>query len=117
MMNDDGITIEGRHVKSMGVRWGIGFLIMLASGILSRGAIVLGIIPVYLLVEYVILKRENITIPWEKLRAYAVNPKKKLIGLDFEGSGGTSPAIIQTEQFQDIAAKLRSRVPDLYVGM
>jgi len=108
-LGDDGITIEGRHVKSMGARWGIGILIIITSVILTGGAIVLGIIPVYLLVEYAILTRENVSIPWEKLRNYAVDPKKMLIGLEFDGPDWTSPAVLRTEQFQNVIAELRSR--------
>jgi hypothetical protein len=105
------ITIAGRHVKSMGFRWGIGLLIMIFSLIFSGGKILVGIIPVYLLVEYVFLKREDVTISLNKLKMYAVDPKKKLIGLEFDGPIRTSPAIFRTEQFKDLITELRTYAP------
>jgi hypothetical protein len=111
-MDDSGITVEGRHVRSIGARWGIGILIVIASGILTGGAVILGIIPVYLLVEYVILTRENISISWDELTHYCVDPKRKLVGLEFQGPDWTSPAILRTEQFKDLVNKLRAKAPE-----
>ena len=111
VLDDQGITIKGKHVKSLGARWGIGIALMLASAVLTGGAVVLGFIPVYLLVEYAILKQDDIRIPWDKVRMFAVDPKKKLIGLDFDGPDWTSPAILYTEQFQPTVAELQRRIP------
>lgn len=107
-ISHEGIRIEGRHVKSMGARWGIGILIMIASGILTGGAIILGIIPVYLLMEYAILTRKNITIPWTSLQKYAFDIRHGLVGILFEGPDWTSPAIIRTTDLAQIARALRA---------
>jgi len=119
-----GIRIEGRHVKSMGARWGIGILIMIGSGILTGGAIILGIIPVYLLVEYAILTRENITVPWARLHKYAFDARHSLVGILFDGPDWTSPAIFRTSasDLAQIAAALRGAArekdatPDIRFG-
>jgi hypothetical protein len=110
-LSDDGITITGRHVKPIGIRWMYGIMIVFFSMIFTGGAIILGIIPVYLLVEYVILTKEDITIPWKKLALYAFEPRRKLIGLAFDGPKWTSPVIIRTEQLESIITELRSREP------
>lgn len=76
------------------------------------GAIVLGFLPVYLLVEYAILKRENLSIPWAKVRKYAFDPKRQLIALDFEGPEWTSPSVIRTANLSRVAEALREKAPD-----
>jgi hypothetical protein len=111
-IDDEGIKIEGRHVKSIGARWGIGILLVIASAIVTMGAVVLGFIPVYLLVEYAILNRENLSIPWAKVRKYAFVPKQKLVALDFEGPEWTSPAVMRTEDLARIAQALREKAPE-----
>ena len=112
IIDDEGVKIEGRHVKSLGSRWGIGILLVFASGMLTGGAVFLGFIPIYLLVEYVFLKKENLVIPWGKIRKYAFVPKKKLVALDFDGPPNTSPAVIQMFSLTQIAIALRSKATD-----
>jgi hypothetical protein len=111
-IDDEGIKIEGRHVKSLGVRVLIGILIVIGSAIATVGAVILGIIPVYLLVEYVILTRENLVIPWARVRKYAFDPKRKRVALDFEGPEWTSPAVLRTPDLARVAQALRERAPE-----
>jgi len=111
-IDDEGIKIEGRHVKSIGARWGIGILLVIASAIVTRGAVVLGFIPVYLLVEYAILNRENLSIPWAKVRKYAFDPKQQLVAVDFEGPDWTSPSVMRTPDLARVAQTLRERAPE-----
>ena len=110
-IDDEGIKVEGRHVKSIGTRWGIGILLAIASAIVTMGAVILGFIPVYLLVEYVILNRENLSIPWGKVRKFAFDPKQQLVALDFEGPEWTSPVVLRTTDLAAIARALREKAP------
>lgn len=111
-IDDEGIKIEGRHVKSLRARWGIGILLVIASGVLTGGAIILGFIPVFLLMEYVILSRENLSIPWSKVRKYAFDPYRQLAAIAFDGSEWTSPAVINTSDIALIVQAFREKAPE-----
>jgi hypothetical protein len=112
-INNDGIIIEGRHVFSLGARWGIAIIIAVASAIVTLGSVVLGIIPIYLLVEFAILKREKVTIAWDKLRKFAVDTKNHLISIDFVGPEWTSPAVAYFfSGFEQAVLALREKALD-----
>ena len=47
--------------------------------------VISGFIPTYLLAEYVILTRENISTRWNKVLKFAFEPQAKISAFDFEG--------------------------------
>jgi hypothetical protein len=107
----EGIKIEGRHVKSLNARWGIGLALVIGSLILTAGKLILGIIPVYFLLEYAILDRENISIPWSGVRKYAFD-KHKQIALEFDGPPWTSPSVMRAADLTDLAPLFRQFAPE-----
>jgi len=111
LLEDGGIRVKGKHVYSLGVRWGIGIAIAVISVVITGGALMLGIIPIYLLVEYVFLKKEEITVPWDKIQNFGVDPRRKLVGVTFDGPPATSPIMYVSDEWNDIALKLRERIP------
>jgi hypothetical protein len=111
-IHEEGIEIEGRHVMSIGARWGIGVLLVFASAIATMGAVILGFIPVYLLVEYAILKREDLSVSWAEVRRYAFDPSQKLVSLDFVGPEWTSPSVMRTQDLASVAQALREKAPE-----
>lgn len=69
----DGITVSGKHVKTLGTRWGIGIAISLGILILTLGAFAPGILLIYPLVEYVILDSETLQVPWDQVQKWSIN--------------------------------------------
>ena len=113
ILNDNGISIEGRHVLSLGSRWGIGILIAIASVALTYGYAMLGFVPIYLLVEFAILKRENIIITWDNIRKYAFDLKRHLLAVDFVGPDLTSPLVACFYSgFNKVANTMREIIPN-----
>jgi hypothetical protein len=105
---DEGIKIIGRHVRPIGARLIIGLLIWwFVASILSKLVVaflvtILCVIPAYLIVEYYILKKENIFIPWSFLKSFAADPKRKLVGFSFYGFKWCSPVILESTKWEDI---------------
>lgn len=118
-IDGQGIKLFGRHVFSLGARWGIAVAIffgfLFTTMALTGGAAFFapGIIPLYFLMEYGILKRENISIPFTALRGFAADPQRKLIAVEFEGSPLCTPAVLKTENWRDALRALRENVPQL----
>lgn len=118
-VDEQGIKLFGRHVFSLGIRWGIalgiffGFLFITIALTGGQAYFAPGLIPLYFLMEYGILKRENISIPYSALKGYAADPKGNLIAVSFEGSHWCTPAVMRTENWRDVLKTLREKVPQL----
>lgn len=116
-VDEQGIKLFGRHVFSLGARWGIALAIFFGSLIITMamtgGAAYFapGLIPLYFLMEYGILKRENISIPHSALKGYTADPKGNLIAVTFEGSPWCTPAVLRTENWREVLRTLRGKVP------
>ena len=82
---DGGFRISGSHVMSLGARWGIGLAIFFGCMILTVGAFAPGGILIYWIMEHVWLKKEATIVPYSNVISYIVNPKKRLVGIDYEG--------------------------------
>jgi hypothetical protein len=63
----------------------IGFGLFLRSLILSAARLAIGLIPIYLLVEYVFLEEGKRIIPWSAIARYSTNERKRLIAIETEG--------------------------------
>ncbi len=117
--DEQGIKLFGRHVFSLGARWGIaiaiffGFLIFTMAMTGGQAYFAPGLIPLYFLMEYGILKRENIFIPYSAFKGYAADPKGNLIAVSFEGSSWCTPAVLRTENWREMLRALREKVPQL----
>lgn len=116
-VSDEGLTIAGRHVYSMGSRWAMALGLVVASVILSltmsagSAWVAPGLIPLYLFVEYVWLKREELQIPWTDVKRFTTDPAGELLAIEFEGPGWTSPVVLKTGRWRELAGWLRQRVP------
>ena len=111
-VSDDSLRIYGRHVLSMGARWGIGLALFFGFLILTLGMFAPGIIPLYLIMEYVWLKREDIKVPFSNVIHYVSSPKKSLVGIDFHGDKYCRPVVLRSENWQELLAMLRQKMPD-----
>jgi hypothetical protein len=108
----DGIRICGSHVYSMGTRVGIGTAIFFGTLIFCCGVLTPLLIPYFLIMEYGILKSEDISIPFENIICFTAQPEKKRVGIQFLGMAHTSPVVLQTSQWSEIYNKLYERMPE-----
>jgi len=109
---NDSLQICGRHVMSLGARWGIGLAIFFGSLIVTVGFFAPGFIIIYLIMEYVWLKREDTVVPYSDVINYVVNPKKCLVGIDYHGPQWCKPVVLKSDQWSEILSKLREIIPD-----
>ena len=110
---DTGIQIKGKHVYSLGARWGFGGLIWLGVAILSAGTLAPGILLIYPIVEYWWLKRETLDVPYSAVKAVVVNEAKRMVALDFVGSRSCTPVVLRSPDWQALAEGIRGRVPSV----
>jgi len=111
LLEDSGIRIRGKHVLSTRARWGIVIGLTIVPAVLTGGALIIGVIPIYLLVEHVFLKKEELTVPWDKISAFAVDPERNCVGIAFDGPPLTSPIMYVSDEWKDVALTLRQRIP------
>jgi hypothetical protein len=109
---EDGLQICGRHVHSLGFRWGWGLAIFVGMLVITVGAFAPGFIPLYLIMEYVWLKREETFVPFSGISSYAADSKRDLIAIDFLGDPWCCPAVLRTQNWKDLLDVLRQKVPD-----
>ena len=118
----EGLRISGKHVFSLGARWAIGLGIFIGSLILSiaatggAGYCAPGFIPIYFLMEYFILKREDILIPYSDITQLAVASQSTLIGIDFKGNPQTSPVFMETPAWNSLQAAIQRKIPSVSVS-
>jgi hypothetical protein len=116
-VGEEGLTIVGRHVKPLGSRWamalGIFFLSLVLSFAASGGTAWLapGLIPLYLFVEYVWLEREERKVSWSDVTRFTTDPAQELLAIEFQGPRWTSPVVLRTGRWREVAGWLRQRVP------
>lgn len=120
VVDDEGLIVSGCHVLSMGARWGIALALFFGSLILStlvtRGSMYLapGLIPLYLLMEYGWLKREEATrIRWKDVKQFATDPKRELVAVEYDAlTNWESPIVMKTPLWRDLATVLAEKTPE-----
>ena len=111
-VSEDSLRICGRHVHSIGFRWGWGLVIFFGMLIITMGAFAPGFIPLYLIMEYVWLKKEDTVVPFSDINSYMADSKRHSIAIDFRGDRWCRPVVLRTEDWQDLLTILRQKVPD-----
>ena len=66
----------------------------------------------YYLIQYVFLKKENLSLQWAQIDKYEIDIKKKIISFSIENNPACSPVVFITEQFEQIADKFREKMKD-----
>lgn len=66
----------------------------------------------YYLLQYVLLKKESLTLTWSQINKYEVDARKKLISFSIENNSKCSPIVFTTEKFDQIAAIFREKIRD-----
>jgi len=107
-----GLGVMGKHVRPLGTRVAIGMGLFLASVILSAGRLAIGLIPIYLLVEYVLLQEGMRTIPWSRVARYSANERKKLIAIETnEAETHIHPLVLKSDEWREALQALRRYCP------
>jgi hypothetical protein len=115
-LTPEGLKISGRHVLSPGARWGIGLGLFFGSLILSSaitggsGYCAPGFIPIYFLVEYFVLKREEILVPYSEITRIGGDAKHSLVGIQFESEPFRTPAVLSSPRWKPIYLGLKQVV-------
>jgi len=126
LVSDEGIRIRGGHVHSNAAQIGIGVLlfVVLALPIFGLLAILSGpaaaVIPgypivcvvVYSLVERVLLKKEDIFVPWLAVKGFAPDPRNQFVGFSFESNPSASPIVSRSSSWPEIVRIFKARIPD-----
>jgi len=121
-LTPEGLQVSGKHVFSLGARWAIGLGIFFGSLILSiaatggAGYCAPGFIPIYFLMEYFLLKRENILVPYSDITQLVVASQSSLIGIDFKGNPQTSPVFIETSAWNSLLTAIQQKTPSVRVS-
>lgn len=108
---NDGFRVSGRHVLSMDVRWGIGLSLFVGILIVTGGLFAPGWIPLYLLVEYVWLTREDLSVRFDDVQGFAADARRELIAIAFAGSSWCSPVVLKTPHWRQAFELLQARAP------
>ena len=115
VLSGAGIRVQGKHVYSLGARWGSGLLIWLGVAAISAGTLAPGILLIYPIVEYWWLKRETLDLPYSSVKAVAIDEAKQLVALDFEGSRWCTPVVLRSADWRALAEEMRRHVPSVVV--
>jgi len=121
-LTPEGLQVSGRHVFSLGTRWAIGLGIFFGSLILSiaatggAGYCAPGFIPIYFLMEYFLLKREDILVPYSDITQLAVAGQSSLIGIDFKGHSQASPVFMETSAWNSLLTAIQQKIPSVRVS-
>lgn len=69
------------------------------------------------IVEHVWLHKEEAIIPYSTVNKYVIQPRKNRIGIDYQGTRWTTPVVLQSNQWSDIQAILREKMPEKDVAV
>lgn len=102
----EGLWISGRHVLPRRTRVLLGALLWPF----------LTLIGAYVLMEFVFLTAETVTIPWPSVRRYAADAKTGKVAIEFSGPEWTSPIVIGGPAWAKLHHALRAGAPAADVG-
>lgn len=109
-ISTQGVTIQGKHVKTLAARWGIGFGISIAVLVITFGMFAPGVLIMYPLVEYVILDRETISLPWSQIPGWGSQGTD--IAIEMGMIRFKSPAVFESSVQPQIRELLLKHAPE-----
>jgi hypothetical protein len=109
-LRDEALHIEGRHVYPLAARWVVGLGIFFASIVATLGLLALGLVAIYLIVEYAWLKREDLDVPYTAITGLTTDAPRGLVAVGFDGREWCSPVVLRCRDWIRFAIALRARV-------
>ncbi|MCX5849871.1 MAG: hypothetical protein NTW65_10520 [Deltaproteobacteria bacterium] len=111
----DSITVAGKRIYDKMILRGalILFATLLLILIIKVNILFWFVVLIsYYLMQYVLLKKEELTLTWSQINKYEVDAKNKLISFAIEKKPECSPIIFRTEQFDQITDIFRENIRD-----
>lgn len=96
-LSEAGAHIVGRHVFSPLERTLIivGLLALDIALLFMAHIFLFGEIVVYMIVEWVWLRKADLHIPWNSVRSFAADPDRGIVAIDFEAKRWITPAALE----------------------
>ena len=110
-VEDAGLRVRGRHVRTLGARWLIGLGIFVVCAVVTRGLLAPGFIPLYFLMEYGLLLDGARFIPWDDVVGFAASERKGLVSIATNDQHHLQPLVLRTEHWAALRDALRAHVP------
>jgi hypothetical protein len=111
-VNHDGIRVVGHYLLPTGVRWTLIVGMMVGSAILTSGFLMIGIIPAYLVANYVTVRRGDFSIPFDLIESFGADPLSRMVGFNLADYPGCSPAVFCSSKWNELYFLLRTRIPE-----
>jgi hypothetical protein len=93
---------------------GLVLALLATTGFLITGTLVLpsllGLVILYLLADRVILKRDELAVPWSRVRSFIAGPH--LVAIDIDLPDEVTPVVFRSPDAAQIVTLLREHVPD-----
>jgi len=64
----------------------------------------------YYLVQYVILKKEELPLKWEQIGKFEINSKKKTVAFSIDNCPSCSPVFFESRDFEEIASAFQKNI-------
>ncbi|MDM7988105.1 MAG: hypothetical protein QUS13_12285 [Smithella sp.] len=104
----DKMILRGALIFSAALLLGLMFQLIFKVGMYLW----VGVLICYYIMQYVLLKKEELSLTWPQINKYEVDAKNKLISFSIENKPECSPIIFRTEQFDQIADMFREKIKD-----
>lgn len=112
----DSFLVAGKRIyHPMILRAGIILFAGLLTGLifqLSFLLLLMVMLILYYLVQYVLLKKESLTLAWPQIAKYEIDDRQKLISFSIENNSKSSPIVFTSENFTEIANIFRENIGD-----
>jgi hypothetical protein len=66
----------------------------------------------YYLLQYILLKKERLTLTWSQINKFEVDDQRKIIAFSIENNSKCNPIVFTTENFAEIANIFRGKIQD-----
>lgn len=113
--DDETVKFSGKRIYKPTILRGVIILLFLVAlkYLLINTLLFFPILLIlYYLSQYVILHKENLSVPWAEINKYEIDSKNKFIAFNIANNSDCSPIIFKTEKFDEIASALRNKISE-----
>lgn len=112
-----GIEVHGRHVRTLAFRLIVGIALFGVPLVVTMGKFALGFIPIYLVLEYVLLEDGDNFLPWSAISRFTTDRRRLLVSIQSDGAGKYQDTIVlRTDAMDALLGVLRSYAPGVELG-
>ena len=113
--DEETVKISGKRIYKPTILRGVVillFLVVLKYLLINTLLFFPILLVLYYLSQYVILHKEDLSVPWAEINKYEVDAKNKFIAFSIANNSDCSPIIFKTEKFEEIASVLRNKMSE-----